>query len=138
MKFFETSKDGGPESTVHAHWIIELKGLFSIALLRFEDGSRDAYHSHAFNSISWVLSGELTEHVLGENDPNEDPIINWYQRSWKPVVTLRSTFHKVISKGRTWVLTIRGPWAKEWYEFDENTRESRVLGNGRQVKHSWY
>lgn len=138
MKFLEISKDGGPKSKVWAYWLFEIKGLFSVALLRFEDGSREAYHSHAFNSISWVLSGELTEHVLGELDSNEDPIINWYQRSIRPIVTFRETFHKVISRGRTWVFTLRGPWANEWYEFDEPTNSIQVLTDGRQIKQTTY
>lgn len=40
MKFLETTKGGGAESTVWAHWLIEIKSLFSIALLRFEDLAR--------------------------------------------------------------------------------------------------
>lgn len=71
MKFLETTKDGGAESTVWAHWLIEIKGLFSVALLRFEDGTRDAFHSHAFNCVSWVLRGCLVEqhkHARPEKD----------------------------------------------------------------------
>ena len=49
---FKASKDGGPDSTVWMYGI-EVKWLFSILLLRFEDGSRDAYHSHAFDCVSW-------------------------------------------------------------------------------------
>jgi hypothetical protein len=59
MKLLETTKDGGAESTVWAHWLIEIKSLFSVALLRFEDGTRDAFHSHAFGCVSWVICGRL-------------------------------------------------------------------------------
>lgn len=109
MKFLSKSKDGGPESTVWAYWLIELKGLFSIVLLRFEDGSRDAYHSHAFNSISWVLRGGLYEDLL------HGPHLNHWASPF-PVITRRSTTHKVVSFGRTWVLSLRGPWSTEWRE----------------------
>mgnify|MGYP001575993171 CR=1 FL=1 len=57
MKLFYYGKDGGPESHVWGFWLIEAKSLFSIVLLRFENGTREAYHSHAFNSLSWVLRG---------------------------------------------------------------------------------
>jgi hypothetical protein len=126
MKFLETTKDGGAESTVWAHWLIEIKGLFSVALLRFEDGTRDAYHSHAFDCVSWVLSGKLVERhrpacqVEGRcARPNEwcdEPHTDVHTPSLHPVVTLRDTYHRVRSVGRTYVLTIRGPWSKTWRE----------------------
>jgi hypothetical protein len=124
------TKDGGPESAVWAHWLFEFKGLGSIVLLRFEDGSRDAYHSHAFDCISWVLSGELNEihHHSTEPDPFRRLDIHW--PSIFPVITLRSTTHMVRSRGRTWVLSFRGPWADTWQEILPGDR-SVALASGR-------
>lgn len=124
MKFLETSKDGGSESTVWAHWLIEAKRLFSIVLLRFENGTREAYHSHAFNSISWVLRGKLEERHL-------DGQIQYHYPSWKPVITKRDTFHQVFSYGRTWVVSFRGPWADSWKEVEQG--EEITLTSGRKV-----
>ena len=110
MLLFYHGKDGGDESKVWGWWLIEIKALFSIALLRFENGSREAYHSHTFDSVSWVLKGRLEEnHYRGGQDI--------HTRSLRPVITRRSTTHKVVSVGRTWVLTFRGPWASEWKEY---------------------
>ena len=49
MKLFKYMKDGGPESTVWGYFLIEIKSLFTIVLLHFKNGSREAYHNHAFN-----------------------------------------------------------------------------------------
>lgn len=125
MNILNVTKDGGPESTVWAYWLIELKRFFSVALLRFEDGSRDAYHDHAFNCISWVLSGELVEIRIGWDSPG----VYVHRPSWIPLITRRTHLHKVVSRGRTWVLTFRGPWADKWHE---QTAEGAVtLTNGR-------
>ena len=105
-------KDGGPESRVWGYFL-EIKRLFSVVLLRFEDGSREAYHSHAFNSLSWVLRGELEEHQIA----GRQGWINHYTPSWRPVVTRRSTMHKVSSHGRSWVFSLRGPWSDTWREY---------------------
>lgn len=135
MRLLEVSKDGGPESTVWAYWLVEIKWLFSIVLLRFENGSRDAYHDHAFNSVSWVLSGRLHEEEKGarENAPVDD--WKWYTdvhvASPFPVITRRNTFHKVTSIGRSWVLSFRGPWAKTWHEYDPKTGVTTTLTHGR-------
>ncbi len=128
MKLLQTSKDGGPESTVWAHWLIELKGLFSIVLLRFEDGSRDAYHSHAFNCLSWVLRGELHEVRVGWDSPG----LYEHRPNWIPFVTRRTHLHKVISHGRTWVLSFRGPWSKTWNEYMPESGEWVQLTHGRR------
>ena len=114
MKFLSTSKDGGPLSKVFGYWLVELKALFTIAVLRFDEGSREAFHSHAFDCWSWVLSGQLEEHL-------EDGTVNVYKASWRPVRTLRTTVHKVYGRApRTWVLTFRGPWAQTWQEVQED------------------
>ncbi len=125
MKFFSVAKDGGPESHVWGFFICEIKWLFSVVVLCFEDGSRDAYHSHAFNAISWLLRGRLLE-IL--KDKNEETL---YNPSIFPILTYRSTFHKVISGGRSWVLSFRGPWSKTWNETvggeDITLTDGRVL-----------
>ena len=118
--FFFKSKDGGAESTVTGYWLVEIKSLFSIVLLRFDGLSREAYHTHAFNSISWVLKGGLVEYM-------KDGHLNIYDPSLIPVITKRHTFHKVDSNyPRTWVLSFRGPWNKTW-------KEQRPLENNRLV-----
>lgn len=134
MKFLEITKDGGPESTVWAHWFIELKGLFSVVLLRFEDGSRDAYHSHAFDCASIVLGpGYLREMLLTtREDGRKHTEYRTHEPSWKPFITRREDFHKVVSRGRTWVLSFRGPWSKTWREYIPATGETITLTHGRR------
>lgn len=130
MRLMYWGKDGGPESTVWGFWPIEIKGLFSVALLRFEDGSRDAYHNHAFNSVSWLIKGELHEDYLdGKGRP--------YLPSLRPIITRRHTFHKVSSVGRSYVLTFRGPWTRTWMEFRPEDNQFVELTNGRQETKRW-
>jgi hypothetical protein len=128
MKFLSVSKDGGPESRVWAYWLCEIKSLFSVCLLKFEDGSRDAFHDHAFNAVSWVLKGKLQEETIS---PEAEE--NTYEPSLRPVITLRNTFHKVTSTGTTWVLSIRGPWADQWHEY-ANGKESTLTHGRVEVK----
>lgn len=124
MKLFSRGKDGGPVSTVTGYWLVELKRLFSVALLRFDRGSRDEYHSHAFDSVSWVLKGRLEEHMI-------DGSTRTYRPSLRPVVTRRDDFHRVVSTGTSWVFTLRGPWARTWWEFDPESGEVTELTHGR-------
>jgi hypothetical protein len=131
IKWHWGSKDGGAESHVYAYGL-ECKALASVLVLRFEDGSRDAYHSHAFDAVSWVLSGHLLEHVA-----SPETGLHNYPPGVMPVRTLRNTFHRVISCGRTWVLSLRGPWVDTWVEAgptkDDGRRTYSTLTHGRRV-----
>lgn len=109
LKLLHWGRDGGPESSVDGFWLVEIKRLLSVVLLRFQGRSREAFHTHAFNSISWVLKGELVEHFADGKGRTHRP-------SLKPIITKRSTFHKVDSDGTTIVFSLRGPWAPLWWE----------------------
>jgi hypothetical protein len=117
------SKDGGPESHVYMYGI-ECKRLASALVLRFEDGSREAYHSHAFNAISTVLKGWLSEHFVGG--------AVCVHEVGDLVYTSRACTHMVHSSGRTWVLSFRGPWRDTWVDIDVATMRSTTLTHGRQ------
>lgn len=128
MRLLKKTKDGGPESPVDAYFLIEIKWLFSIAMLKFNKGSRENYHSHAFNALTWFLSGALLEKRPGS--PSKS-----YTRSFLPKVTPRELMHKVYAYEDSWCLTLRGPWCKWWKEYNEETGEVTILGKHREVLH---
>jgi len=124
MKILKWSKDGGPESPVDAFFIVEIKSLFSVALLRFNKGGREAYHTHAFNAWTWFISGDLVEQdINGE--------FHIYERSIVPKITRRTKNHRVIADKTSWCFTVRGPWSDTWTE-DTETHHT-VLTHGRRI-----
>lgn len=124
MKFFNRSKDGGPESPVDAFFLFEIKSLGSVALLRFNKGTREAFHTHAFHALTWFLCGDLTEEDISGS-------YHVYKRSWLPKITRRSKNHRVIAYETSWCFTVRGPWASTWTE-DTDTHRT-VLTHGREI-----
>ena len=134
MRFFKIPKDGGPLSKVWGLFVIEWKSLFSIVVLRFDDGARDAaYHAHAFNAVSWVLKGTLGEETVSSLGVR--PVTSWktYRPSWRPIYTPRDCFHKVHSIGTTWAITFRGPWVGKWKEYLPN--ENKIITLTRKQNH---
>lgn len=127
MKFFFKAKDGGPESTVTGYWLFESKRFLSICLLKFDGRSRECFHTHAFDSIAWVLKGKLIEHFLFNKTVIHLPSI-------KPFIVRREDFHKVDSDNITWVLNIRGPWVDTWKEFLPSLNKFQVLTHGRHIQ----
>lgn len=126
--FLTKKKDGGPDSPVDAFFLIEIKWLFTIALLRFNPGVRTVYHSHAFNAWTWFLTGDMREETLKLGSTGFTP----YVRRWKPKFTSRERLHRVHAKKMSWCFTIRGPWKKEWFEFTPGM-QINTLGHGHEV-----
>lgn len=124
MRFFEKVKDGGPTSPVDGYVLIELKGLFSIMLLKFNKGVRHAYHTHAFNAWTWFLSGEMIEESLDGEQLK-------YTKALSPKTTLRNKNHRVRAIKDSWCFTIRGPWVSTWTEDLEGS--TITLTHGRNI-----
>lgn len=122
MRLLQRRPDGGNKSGVTAHFLVEWKGGFSVALLHFRPGTREAFHEHAFNAITAWLWGYVLEHHL------EGGSKLWHAGHVK--LTRRNTFHKVEALGHAWALTVRGPWVDRWREY----RDGRfvTLTHGRQ------
>ena len=119
------SKDGGDHSKVVGYFLFEAKKLGSIVLLRFDEGSREAFHTHAFNAISWVLAGKLRERLIDGTEYMLTPSI-------MPVYTERERFHRVFGESsKTYVLSFRGPWRKVWREYLPAEDREIKLTNGR-------
>lgn len=123
MRIFQKTKDGGPESPVDAYFLFEIKCLGSIALLKFNKGGREAFHSHAFHALTWFICGDLHEEKL-------DGTWRQYVRSLIPKFTSRSNTHRVYAKRDSWCLTIRGPWVDYWHEVRQG--EKVTLTHGRK------
>ena len=124
MRILEKVKDGGPESPVDAYFLIESKRFGSIALLKFNKGRREAYHTHAFNAWTWFLGGCMWEQTFQYGN------VTSYRRALKPKVTKRKDNHRVIALEDSWAFTIRGPWADTWTE-DTATKHT-VFTHGRK------
>lgn len=123
------TKDGGPDSKVWMYGF-ESKRFGSILLLRFGQGSREAFHTHAFNSVSWLLSGGLDEYMRMEDD--RVYLADRYRPGRQPIFTYRSTFHQVLGRlTANWVLTFRGPWVDKWNEYSAGGHST--LTHGRKV-----
>jgi hypothetical protein len=123
MKLFQKSHDGGKDSGVTGYWLIEWKWLFSIVLLRFSKGSREAFHSHAFNAWTLWLKGSVVEEYLTSEK------YSWSPFKWK--YTPRTCFHKIIANETSWAISFRGPWADTWEEFKDGKKYT--LTSGRKL-----
>lgn len=118
-------KDGGKNSPVDAYFLIEWKGLFSAALLKFNKGGREAFHTHAFNAYTWFLKGDLREETFGSS------VSYKYTRSLVPKYTPKDKNHRVKASKDSWCFTIRGKWQDTWTEDEDGV--TTTFTKGRQI-----
>jgi hypothetical protein len=128
MRFFQKAADGGKNSGVTGYFLVEIKPLFSIVLLRFSEGSREAYHSHAFNALTLWLSGHVRE-VRFWKELERTTSKDFKAGMWK--VTRRDNMHRVIGLKKSWALSFRGSWIDRWQEFKNG--KIVTLTHGRKV-----
>lgn len=126
MRLFQKVKDGGSESPVDAYFLIEWKGLFSIALLKFNKGGRDNFHTHAFHALTWFIKGDMIEEDV-------DGSTYKYKRSFLPKITKRSKNHRIKANKDSWCITFRGRWCNYWTEYNEEDDKTIILEQGREV-----
>ncbi len=124
-RLFYIKPDGGKDSGVTGYFLIEWKILFSIGLLRFSEGSREAFHNHAFNAFTFWLKGKVIEEDL------KGTRRNFVGPSRHAKYTPRDKCHKVHGVTTTWALTFRGPWVNYWKEFRESGETT--LTHGRKI-----
>ena len=128
MRFMKICKDGGPESPVTGLFLIEIKSLFSVVLLRF-GGTREAYHSHAFNALTLWLKGSVREWVRTDK---YEAARTWDAGDLK--FTPRNLMHKIEPFGKSaWALSFRGPWVNTWKEFFAKDNKTVTLTHGRKI-----
>lgn len=123
MKFLSKAADGGPASGVTGYFLVEIKWLFSVVLLHFAEGSREAFHEHAFNAYTIWLAGEVRE----EHRDGRKCFFSAGMRKRTP----RYVFHKIIALKSSWALSFRGPWVDHWRE--DRSGSLVTLTHGRRV-----
>lgn len=123
MKFLQKSPDGGKDSGVTGFFVVEVKPLFSIVILRFNKGTREAYHSHAFHALTFWLKGRVREeHLNGET--------KWFSGGMLKY-TPRTVFHRINALETSYAISFRGPWKNTWKE--SRSGEFVTLTHGRKI-----
>lgn len=121
IKLLQRAPDGGADSPVTAYFLLEWKHVCSIALLRFNKGGREAFHTHAFDALTWFLVGAMKEEDI-------DGTLHTYKRGLWPKLTRKEKNHRVSATETSWCITLRGPWDKTWTEHLDGVRTTFTWG----------
>lgn len=118
MVFWKRKQIDLGEQSVTELTILEWKRFFSIKLFHFHEtnGKQDRFHTHAFNALSILLSGDYVEEVI------EDRQIHALKRSRKRFLFIPANqYHRITKSNGCRTLLITGPWGDEFKELTELT-----------------
>lgn len=113
MVFWKRKKIDLGDQSVTELTILEWKRFFSIKLFNFHptDGKQDRFHTHAFNAVSILLSGDYMEEIIDHGQ------IVPLKRSRKRFLFIpKDNYHRITKSEGCWTLLITGPWGKEFKE----------------------
>lgn len=93
--------------------VLEWKQLFSIKLFHFHptNGKQDRFHTHAFNAVSILLSGDYTEEII-----IQDYVIPLKRSRQRFLYIPANEYHRITKSNGCRTLLITGPWGKEFKE----------------------
>ena len=61
----------------------------------------------------------------------EYPFTELYNTGFKPKITPRDCFHKIVAQEVTWAISFRGPWMETWQE--KKLDKITTLTHGRVI-----
>lgn len=111
--------------------LFEHKKIGGIWLYNWKTIKQNRFHTHAFNSIAFLLRGGYTEQVIRNTG-----VIEWNKvNQWlKPRFLPMNYTHRICeAEPNTWTIVFFGPWKKYWYEFFEDTKTWVKYTWGRKV-----
>lgn len=111
--------------------VLEWKRLFSIKLFHFHksEGCQDRFHTHSFNSISLLLTGNYVEEIL-----NDRRVVKLNRNRNRIIYIPSDEYHRITRSDGCRTILITGPWKPYWDELRElgSSRYQHVIcGAGR-------
>ena len=110
--------------------LFENKKFGGIWLYHWKTIEQNRFHTHAFNSTAFLLSGEYTEEIIKDSKIEKRVVNQWMKPRKLPV----DYCHRILeAKPNTWTKVFFGKWKDHWWEYFQDTGVWVKYGWGRKV-----
>jgi hypothetical protein len=131
MIFFKKKRIELGEGHIEQYTIFESKKLGGIWLYNWQTIEQNRFHTHAFSSYAFLLSGDYTEEVITETGKVETRVVNQWM---KPRYLPKHYCHRILeARPKTWTIVFFSKWADHWYEYFDDTKTWVKYTWGRKV-----
>ena len=110
--------------------IFESKRIGGIWIYDWKSIEQNRFHTHAFNSYAFLLSGSYTEEVI-HNGIVETRVVN---QKFKPRFLPKHYCHRILkAEPNTYTIVFFGKWIPYWWEYFSDSKIWVQYGWGRKV-----
>jgi hypothetical protein len=126
MIFFKRKRIELGEGHIIQYTLFESKYIGGIWLYNWKTIEQNRFHTHAFNSLAFLLKGYYKEEII-TNKGVETRIVNQWL---KPRFLPKNYCHRILEAApKTWTIVFFGKWGKNWWEYFDDTKT--------WVKYTW-
>lgn len=130
MIFFKKKRVELGDGHIIQYTLFESKYIGGIWLYNWKTIKQNRFHTHAFNSIAFLLSGKYTEEVI-ENGQIKFKVVH---QQFKARFLPKNYCHRILKADpNTWTIVFFGRWIPYWWEYFEDTKTWVKYGWGRKV-----
>jgi hypothetical protein len=117
------------EGHIIQYTLFENKKIGGIWIYNWKTILQNRFHTHAFNSSAFLLSGGYTEEVIEDGKIKTKEVNQWLKRRKLPI----NYTHRILeAKPNTWTIVFFGKWIDHWWEYFDDTKTWVKYGWGRQ------
>jgi hypothetical protein len=130
MIFFRKKRVELGDGHILQYTIFESKYFGGIWLYNWKTIGQNRFHTHAFSSIAFTLSGSYTEEVIKEGKIE----INKVRKLFRPRYLPKNYCHRILkAEPNTWTIVFFGKWINHWWEYFQDTDTWVKYTWGRKV-----
>lgn len=130
MKFLSKKRVELGEGHIIQYTIFESKDFGGIWIYNWKTIEQNRFHTHAFSSYAFLLSGYYLEEVIQDGKKRKKVVDQWM----KPRHLPKNYCHRILSAAPgTWTIVFFGPWSQNWWEYFSESKVWVKYGWGRKV-----
>lgn len=118
------------EGHIVQYTLFEHKRFGGIWIYNWKTILQNRFHTHAFSSYAFLLSGGYTEEVIEDGVIHVRMVNQKFRRRYLP----KNYCHRILrAKPNTWTIVFFGKWTNHWWEYFRDTNTWVKYGWGRKV-----
>ena len=118
------------EGHIVQYTLFEHKGFGGIWIYNWNTVVQNRFHTHAFNSTAFLLSGEYLEEVMIDGEVITRVVVDRF----KPRKLPMNYCHRILKADpNTWTIVFFGKWIDHWWEYFQDTDTWVKYGWGRKL-----
>lgn len=117
------------EGHIIQYTLFEHKKLGGVWLYNWKTIDQNRFHTHAFQSYAFLLSGSYTEEVIVDGKIKKRVVDQWMKPRFLPY----NYTHRILeATPNTWTIVFFGKWLDHWWEYFHDTKTWVKYGWGRK------